>query len=343
MESLIKEMALRQDYLPSTRVETIYLGGGTPSQLTHKNLEKLFDAIYKMYDVAENAEITMECNPDDITPKYAEIIGKLPVNRVSMGAQTFSDERLHIIRRRHNAEEVRTAVKLLRENGIENISIDLMFGFPKETAEDWHSDIEEALKLNVEHISAYSLMYEEGTPLYKMLEDGKIEETDEELSVNMYDDLITTLTENGYEHYEISNFARHGRESRHNSAYWEDIPYIGLGAAAHSYNQKSRQWNVSDIKKYIESINEGKVPFESEETDIFTAYNDAITTMLRMRDGIDLIKFKKKFGIELYTYMMRNARNSISAGHLIEENNHLHLTRSGIFISNDVMSDLVYV
>ena len=186
-------------------------------------------------------------------------------------------------------------------------------------------------------------MYEEGTPLYKLLEDGKIKEIDEELSVNMYDDLITTLTENGYEHYEISNFARHGRESRHNSAYWEDIPYIGLGAAAHSYNLKSRQWNVSDIKEYIRSINEGRVPFESEDIDLFTAYNDAITTMLRMRDGIDLIRFKEKFGIELYNYMMRNARNSISAGHLIEENNHLHLTRSGIFISNDVMSDLVYV
>ena len=260
-----------------------------------------------------------------------------------MGAQTFSDERLRFIRRRHDADEVRNAVSLLRRNGIDNISIDLMFGFPEETAADWHSDIMEAVKLDVEHISAYSLMFEEGTPLYKMLEDGKVKEIDEELSVRMYDDLITTLTSNGYEHYEISNFARSGRSSRHNSAYWEDIPYIGLGAAAHSYDRKSRQWNVSDIRKYISSINQGKVPCESEDIDLFTAYNDAITTMLRMHDGINLELFRKRFGSELYDYLLRNARNSISAGHLISENGHLHLTRAGIFISNDVMSDLIYV
>ena len=343
VRSLCSEMDLRHDYLPSADINTIYLGGGTPSQLTPENLEKLFSYIYKVYNVAEDAEITMECNPDDITPDYASVLGSLPVNRVSMGAQTFSDERLKFIRRRHNAAEVHTAVDLLRRNGIGNISIDLMFGFPGETADSWHSDITEALKLDVEHISAYSLMFEEGTPLYKMLEDGKVEEADEELSLRMYEDLITTLTENGYEHYEISNFARHGRESQHNSAYWEDIPYIGLGAAAHSYNRKTRQWNVSDVKKYISSISAGEVPFESEEIDLFTAYNDAITTMLRMRNGIDLVRFKERFGIELHDYLLRNAKNSIAAGHLVNENNHLHLTRSGIFISNDVMSDLIYI
>lgn len=343
VSALDKEMALRHDYLPSVHINTVYLGGGTPSQLTPENLRRLFSYIYNRYDVADDAEITMECNPDDITPEYAELIGSLPINRVSMGAQTFSDERLRFIRRRHNAAEVRTAVELLRKNGIKNISIDLMFGFPGETADDWHSDITEALKLDVEHISAYSLMFEEGTPLYKMLEEGKVCDTDEELSVRMYDDLITTLTENGYVHYEISNFSRPGMHSRHNSAYWEDIPYIGLGAAAHSYNRKTRQWNVADLKKYISSINSGEVPFESEEIDMFTAYNDAITTMLRMRDGIDLVRFKERFGTELHDYLLRNARNSISAGHLINENNHLHLTRQGIFISNDVMSDLIYV
>lgn len=336
-------MSLRHDYLPSTHINTVYLGGGTPSQLTPQNLDYLFNYIYKVYDVADDAEITMECNPDDITGDYARVLGSLPVNRVSMGAQTFSDERLKFIRRRHNAAEVRTAVDLLRSNNIGNISIDLMFGFPNETASDWHNDIVEALKLNVEHISAYSLMFEEGTPLYKMLEEGKVDEADEELSLKMYEDLITTLTDNGYGHYEISNFSIPGKESRHNSAYWEDIPYIGVGAAAHSYNRKTRQWNVSDVKKYISSVDSGVVPFESEEIDIFTAYNDAITTMLRMRDGIDLVKFKERFGIELHDYLLRNARNSIAAGHLINENDHLHLTRSGIFISNDVMSDLIYI
>ena len=334
---------MRKDYLPSNKINTIYLGGGTPSQLTADNLTRLFDYIYKVYDVSDDAEITMECNPDDITNDYASVIQSLPINRVSMGAQTFSDERLRFIRRRHNAEEVHQAVNFLRDKGINNISIDLMFGFPGETLDDWHSDIIEAIKLDVEHISAYSLMYEEGTPLYKLLEEGKIKEIDEEISVRMYEDLITTLNDNGYEHYEISNFARTNRYSRHNSAYWQDIPYIGIGAAAHSYNRKCRQWNVSDIKKYISSVNNGIVPFESEDIDLFTAYNDAITTMLRMATGIDLVMFKERFGIELHDYLMRNAKNSINAGHLIVENNHLHLTREGIFISNDVMSDLIYI
>ena len=343
ISALCNELSMRKDYLPSNKINTIYLGGGTPSQLTADNLTRLFDYIYKVYDVSDDAEITMECNPDDITNDYASVIQSLPINRVSMGAQTFSDERLRFIRRRHNAEEVHQAVNFLRDKGINNISIDLMFGFPGETLDDWHSDIIEAIKLDVEHISAYSLMYEEGTPLYKLLEEGKIKEIDEEISVRMYEDLITTLTDNGYEHYEISNFARTNRYSRHNSAYWQDIPYIGIGAAAHSYNRKCRQWNVSDIKKYISSVNNGIVPFESEDIDLFTAYNDAITTMLRMATGIDLVMFKERFGIELHDYLMRNAKNSINAGHLIVEKNHLHLTREGIFISNDVMSDLIYI
>ena len=343
ISALCNELSMRKDYLPSNKINTIYLGGGTPSQLTADNLTRLFDYIYKVYDVSDDAEITMECNPDDITNDYASVIQSLPINRVSMGAQTFSDERLRFIRRRHNAEEVHQAVNFLRDKGINNISIDLMFGFPGETLDDWHSDIIEAIKLDIEHISAYSLMYEEGTPLYKLLEEGKIKEIDEEISVRMYEDLITTLTDNGYEHYEISNFARTNRYSRHNSAYWQDIPYIGIGAAAHSYNRKCRQWNVSDIKKYISSVNNGIVPFESEDIDLFTAYNDAITTMLRMATGIDLVMFKERFGIELHDYLMRNAKNSINAGHLIVENNHLHLTREGIFISNDVMSDLIYI
>ncbi len=194
---------------------TIYLGGGTPSQLSAENLRKIFLYINKVYgtdfkeaeDVSE-MEITMECNPDDITPEFCETLCTLPVNRISMGAQTFSDSRLRFLRRRHTADEVRTAVKLLHSIGIGNISVDLMFGFPDETLEEWKSDIRECLALNVEHISAYSLMYEEGTPLYKMLVEGKIKEIDEELSLQMYETLINMLTAAGFEHYEISNFAK---------------------------------------------------------------------------------------------------------------------------------------
>lgn len=276
VDALCKEMELRpaiQALGDNYPIETIYLGGGTPSQLSDGHLQQIFTKLKETYGdlFSKNMEITMECNPDDVTPDFCKTLGKLPVNRVSMGAQTFSDQRLQFLRRRHNTAEVKEAVSLLRKTGIENISIDLMFGFPKENIEDWKYDIQQALQLGVEHISAYSLMYEEGTPLYKMLEQGKIEEIDEELSRNMYDTLVDMLTISGYEHYEISNFAKPGYRSRHNSSYWNETPYIGLGAAAHSYrraqNQSgnmevTRSWNVNNIQQYINSIHQGILPSE---------------------------------------------------------------------------------
>ena len=302
----------------------------------------------------KNMEITMECNPDDITPDYCKTLGKLPVNRVSMGAQTFSDQRLQFLRRRHNTAEVKEAISLLRNTGIENISIDLMFGFPKENIEDWKYDIQQALQLGVEHISAYSLMYEEGTPLYKMLEQGKIEEIDEELSRNMYDTLVDMLTLSGYEHYEISNFAKPGYRSRHNSSYWNETPYIGLGAAAHSYrraqNQSgnmevTRSWNVNNIQQYINSIHQGILPSEKEYLDLATRYNDLITTALRTSNGIDLKKTEKEFGKSYLEKLLHEANNKIQRGlmKIDNKNYRLSLTREGIYISDDIMGDFMIV
>lgn len=302
----------------------------------------------------KNMEITMECNPDDVTPAYCKTLGKLPVNRVSMGAQTFSDQRLQFLRRRHNTAEVKEAVSLLRNTGIENISIDLMFGFPKENIEDWKYDIQQALQLGVEHISAYSLMYEEGTPLYKMLEQGKIEEIDEELSRNMYDTLVDMLTLSGYEHYEISNFAKPGYRSRHNSSYWNETPYIGLGAAAHSYrraqNQSgnmevTRSWNINNIQQYINSIHQGILPSEKESLDLATRYNDLITTALRTSDGIDLKKTEKEFGKCYLEKLLDEANDKIKRGlmKMDKQNDRLSLTREGIYISDDIMGDFMIV
>ena len=270
--ALCKEMELRSTphssfhiphstfHIPHSTLHTIYLGGGTPSQLPPALLHRLFHNIYKVYEVATDAEITMECNPDDITSDYAQVIGELPINRVSMGAQTFSDERLRFLHRRHNSHQVREAVDLLRQNGIQNISIDLMFGFPGETIQDWEQDIHDALALDVEHLSAYSLMIEEGTELYRRFGSAGVREYEnskEELEREMYETLIDRLTAAGYEHYEISNFAKNGFRSRHNSSYWNDTPYIGIGAAAHSYCPPTlhpqglgkRSWNVADIKR----------------------------------------------------------------------------------------------
>jgi oxygen-independent coproporphyrinogen-3 oxidase len=253
-----------------------------------------------------------------------------------MGAQTFSNERLAFIHRRHKAHQVEEAVNKLRNAGITNISIDLMFGFPDETVENWKSDIEQALSLGVQHISAYSLMYEEGTHLYKLLEEGKIKEISEEVSLKMYETLITLLTQAGYEHYEISNFALPGYRSKHNSSYWKRVPYLGIGAAAHSYNLTSRQWNVSDVKLYIEGNN---IVEDCELLDSTEQYNDLITTALRTREGIDLSSLSPHHR----NYCTKAARRFINDGLLKLHHQSLSLTRRGIFVSDMIMSELMSV
>lgn len=342
INAVCREMELRKNYIREP-FSTIYLGGGTPSLLDEAELTKLFLYINNVYDVDRNAEITMECNPDDITPEFTNMLSRLSINRVSMGAQTFADSRLRLLHRRHNSDEVKHAVKLLREAGIKNISIDLMFGFPDESLSQWKEDISAALALNVEHISAYSLMYEEDTPLWKMLDTGKVKEIDEELSLTMFKELVCQLTDAGYEHYEISNFARPGYRSRHNSSYWHQVPYIGLGAAAHSFDLNSRQWNVADLKLYIEEINNGIIPMEREELDNDTTFNDIITTALRTSDGIDLNAMETRLGKRYRNTLISAAGKYLEQGLLEIRHDRLRLTSEGIFISDMVMSDLMIV
>lgn len=333
VEALCHEMELRPC---ADTIATVYLGGGTPSQLSVPQLQTIFYYINKVYRLSPDAEITMECNPDDIHEPW---MAQLPVNRISLGAQTFSDERLQWLHRRHRSADVERAVNICREAGIENISVDLMFGFPNETLQNWLSDLRHVIDLNVEHISAYSLMYEEGTPLKRMLDSGSIKEIDEELSLKMYDMLIDTLTQAGYEHYEISNFAKPGRRSRHNSSYWRDVPYIGLGAAAHSYDGNVRQWNVAEVKQYIASIQADHIPCEREEIDADTHYDDIVTTALRTREGIDLSSVDEEHRL----YLLSQAQRHIAEGLLQISDGHLHLTRKGLYISDSIMSDLMDV
>ncbi len=345
VEALCREMELRPT---DDTIATIYLGGGTPSMLTHGQLVQLLTHIYNRYNVAPDAEVTLEMNPDDVVRSGegggngkapVPLLDGLPVNRVSMGAQTFSAERLRFLRRRHSADEVDKAVELLRRQGIDNISIDLMFGFPGETLADWQSDIAHALALHPNPLSAYSLMYEEGTPLGKLLAQGQISEIDEELSVAMYDELADQLTATGFEHYEISNFALPGKRSRHNSSYWNATPYIGLGAAAHSYDVCTRSWNVSDLSQYMEAVEVGRLPCEMETLDDDTRYDDLVTTRLRTREGIDLCSLQPRHR----DYLLRMAKPHLEQGLLAEEDGRLHLTRRGIMVSNAVMSDLMLV
>ena len=354
----------------TTSLTSIYLGGGTPSQLSFESLQKIFQTIDKVYhiglkwDIENNSctttipiEVTMECNPDDVTEEFAQNLRSLPINRISMGAQTFSDERLRFLHRRHTADEVETAVKRLRNVNIKNISVDLMFGFPNETLEEWNDDIERLLALDIEHISAYSLMYEKGTPLFRLLQEGKVKEIDEELYRQMYDTLIDRLAKAGYEQYEISNFAKLDVQSpkfniqtskskiqslyrsQHNSSYWQNIPYIGIGAAAHSYGNGKRSWNVADIKAYITAIQKNRLPSEEEIIDADTHYNDIIMTALRTCEGIDL----SILPAEYRTYLIRLAKPFQQQGLLKEDNGKLHLTRNGIYVSDSIMSDLMKV
>lgn len=342
-DAVCKELLMRKEYIKGEEINTIYFGGGTPSTLPITLLQKICDTIYKNYSVCSNAEITIECNPDDLTEEFLAVLRQLPFNRISMGVQSFSDRQLKRLGRRHNAEKARRAVGNARAAGYKNISIDLMFALPGSTTEEWEESINEAISLTPEHISAYNLMYEEETPLHRALQRGDFEELSEEENVEQFSMLIKRMKEAGYCHYEISNFAKPGYESRHNSSYWNDTAYIGCGAAAHSYNGDSREWNISDIKEYIKGIESNNRNYEIEHLTEEERYNDAILTRLRTSDGIPLAWIKNKFSQRLNSYMLNAAKKHIEYGYIKKTDETLSLTEKGIFISDAVIRDLIYV
>ena len=343
VHALCQELDMRKNYLEGEDIETIYLGGGTPSQLTQEELEKIFSSLYNIYKVKENAEITLEANPDDLTPEYIHMLRTLPINRISMGIQTFQEETLKLLHRRHTAQQVIEAVKHCREASFQNISIDLMYGLPGETLETWKEDLQQAIALHPEHISAYHLIYEEGTALWKLREQKQVEEADEDLSVTLFKTLIEELTHAGYEHYEISNFCLPGLHSRHNSSYWTGKKYLGCGPSAHSFNGTSRQWNVASLDKYIQSIQQGELDYEIEELDIYTRYNDFVITTIRTHWGMSLSHLRSTYGENLYQYCLRMAKPHLEQGVLEIKEDTLKLTKEGIFISDGIMSDLLFV
>lgn len=344
IDALCRELEIRKDYLEGEQIETIYWGGGTPSQLNEKLFEQVFHTIDANYQVSDEAEVTLEANPDDLTPAYIDMLRKLPFNRLSMGIQTFDDRTLKLLNRRHTSQQAIEAFENCRKAGFKNISIDLMYGLPGETTESWERDLQQAVRLNPEHISAYHLIYEEGTPLWTLREQHRVAEADEDLSLNLFTQLIHRLKENGYVHYEISNFCLPGFHSKHNSSYWTGKKYLGCGASAHSYNGSSRQWNVASLNKYIEGISENNNSVsEKEVLDRYTRYNDFVITTLRTCWGMSLVRLKDDFGNELYDYCLRMAKPYLEQGTLSLSDNILRLTDKGIFISDGIMSDLLWV
>ena len=358
IQALCKELMNRRDYLEGERIETVYFGGGTPSQLEHKDFEVVFDTIHKWFEVAPDAEITVEANPDDLSMEYLKELRMLPFNRLSMGIQTFNDATLKLLHRRHTASEAIDAFKRCRKVGFDNISIDLIYGLPGETMEGWNCDLQQAIDLHPEHISAYHLIYEEGTALWKLREQHRVKEVNEDLSVSFFEQLIHRLKSAGYQHYEISNFCLPGYHSRHNSSYWEGKRYLGCGPSAHSFNLTSRQWNIASLDRYIAGINqEEKVSavgvskedvskedvYEVEELDLYTRYNERIITNIRTARGMSLMQLEGEFGEDLYAYCLKLARPHIQAGTLEVKDGFLKLTEKGIFTSDGIMSDLLWV
>lgn len=343
VRALCRELEMRRDYVEGEEIETIYLGGGTPSQLTEEELKAIFASIYHIYKVKEDAEITLEANPDDLTPEYVAMLRQLPINRISMGIQTFQEEILKLLHRRHTATQAIEAFRRCREAGFQNISIDLMYGLPGETLETWKEDLRQAINLRPEHISAYHLIYEEDTALWKLREQHQVEEADEDLSVSLFETLIDRLKEAGYQHYEISNFCLSGMHSRHNSSYWTGKKYLGCGPSAHSFNGVSRQWNVASLEGYIKGVEEGVLDYEVEELDLYTRYNDFVLTSIRTAWGMPLSKLRSEFGEDLYRYCMRMAKPHVDQGVLENREGVLRLTRKGIFVSDGIMSDLMWV
>lgn len=355
VQAVCTELELRKASLTDP-IHTLYIGGGTPSLLHPESIATLCDCIRRNYPVMPDLEFTVEANPDDISAEWLEAMAAIGVNRISMGIQTFDNRLLKLLRRRHDREKALQAVRLCQEHGFRNISIDLIYGLPGQTLEDWKKDVDQAMTLKVQHLSAYALIYEENTALWMMRKQHKVEEADEELSLNMFEYLIDTLKNHGFEHYEISNFGLPGFHSRHNSSYWNETPYLGCGASAHSFINRERMYNVANIDQYIcnmkrclEEHLDYKEVCVCETLDRYEHYNDRIITGLRTAAGVDLEQLEKDFGRELKNYCLKMAAPHLKAKTLqiTATDGHpqgvLRLSQQGIFLSDGIMSDLLWV
>lgn len=343
VDTVCRELALRLSELGDEPIETIYFGGGTPSTLSLEELQRIINAIPRPEEHDEDLEVTLEANPDDLTEAYVEGLRTLPINRVSIGIQSFHDNTLRLIGRRHTASEAIEAAHRLQRHGLSNISIDLIYGLPGETIDDWGYSLNQAIALGVKHISAYHLTYEEGTRLWHMKEQGSVSPINEEQSLRSFELLREKLLAAGYEHYEISNFSLPGYHSRHNSSYWQDVKYIGVGPGAHSYDGSNRRWNLSSLTDYIATPIGKDVLHEVEHLTEEERYDERIITELRTVRGIDLTKLLADFGERYHTHCLQAATPYIERGQLIcTEDNRLRLTPESIFISDAVMRDLLY-
>lgn len=324
-------------------IESIYFGGGTPSVLKKEEIDEILTTIRFHFKIAPDIETTLESNPDDLNLQYLKELIEIGFNRISIGTQSFLNDDLKRMNRRHNSADAVDSIKMAQEVGFENISIDLIYGLPNQTAEAWQKNVEQALSLNVQHISAYHLTYHEGTVFYDYLKTGKIKELPDERSLEQFKMLKKLLEEDGFEQYEISNFAKDELYSRHNKSYWERKSYLGFGPSAHSFDQASRRWNVSSLSGYLKAIAEGEKYWDKESLSEQDQYNDYIITSLRTMWGISKRYLEENFQKKFLDHFIKEAESFIKSGHIHLGNETYKLTTDGLFISDKIMENLLFV
>ena len=343
VSALLNEIKIRKSEFKNdpefSGVETIYFGGGTPSRLQISDLRLLIDSVYENYKITENPEITLEANPDDLSENYIIALSKIGINRLSIGIQSFFEDDLIMMNRAHNYKEAKKCLEIATQY-FDNISLDLIYGIPEMSNEKWKKNIETALSFGINHISSYALTVEPKTALKKLIESGKIDNPKDEVAQEHFEILVETLTANGFIHYELSNFGKENYFSKNNSSYWLGKKYIGIGPSAHSYNGVSRSWNIANNSIYIKSINQNKLPSETETLSKTDIYNEYVMTGLRTIWGISLDKIETDFGTEYLEYLIKNAQKFLNDDLLFIENKILKPTQKGKFLCDGIASDL---
>ncbi len=338
-----KELNLRKGFIPNERIDTIYFGGGTPSLLAASQVEYILHCISKVYNISADAEITIEVNPDDVTADLMRAYRTAGINRVSIGIQSFIDEELKFMGRRHNAYDAEKSVEISMNSGFDNISIDLIYGIPNSTLKSWEYSLTKAFLLDIKHLSCYHLTYEEGTPLTRKLDKNIFTEVDEATSVGQFSILQEQAKANGFIHYEISNLAKEGYYSKHNTSYWKGIPYLGLGPAAHSYNKSQRAWNPHSYQKWEMGIDSNTPNVEKEELDEITLFNEEILTHLRTIWGINIEELKKNVNPLLVEQLLNSAKTFIENNQLKLDGSILQIPSEQFLISDGIISSLMIV
>ena len=342
IQALRKEMALRKGYLPKGKINTLYFGGGTPSCLEAEDWDVIINDLEKTYAFFRDAERTVEMNPEDLTREKLTLLHSLGFNRVSVGVQSFVDERLQQIHRRHTGEEAIKGIELAAEIGFDNISVDLIAGLPHQSREEIQEDVRKVCQLPVQHVSVYLLSIEPGTVFEKRLQLGELEVWNDDEQADRFQWIREELRQNGFEHYEISNYARDEKYARHNTAYWQQQPYVGFGPSAHSYDTYSRQWNAANLKVYTESLAKGRLPFEREELSERDLYNEYVMTNLRTIWGVDTQVLNHRFR-KFWIMTQPTWKRYIQSGHLVVQNHLIYMRENGWLISDAIFSDLFVV